>query len=55
LKKHKDSKGRTLYRYDEIGGDAWTRLSAGKNAKMIYSGYDGMEYDPKVYSDKLSN
>lgn len=55
LRNHKDKKNRVLYTYDNIGGDAWTRLTSGKNSKMVYSGYEGVEYDPKVYSDALSN
>ena len=55
LKRHKDFKGRLLYANDEVGGDAWTRLSAGKHAKMVYSGYDGMDYDPNNYNYDLAH
>ena len=55
LRNYKDSKGRVLYTYDDIGGDAWTRLSAGKHAKMVYSGYDGMDYDPNNYDYNLAH
>ena len=55
LRQYKDKKGRILYTNQEVGGDAWTRLSAGKHAKMTYSGYDGMDYDPAKYSEALSN
>jgi hypothetical protein len=54
LKNYKDSKGRTLYPNYDIGGDAWTRLSAGKHAKMVYSGYDGMDYNPNNYDYNLA-
>ena len=50
LHRYMDKRNRTLFKYDEVGGDAWTRLGAGKNTKMIYSGYEGMEYNPNKYS-----
>lgn len=37
--------GRRIFGAREVGGDAWTRLSAGKNSKMIFSGYDNIPYD----------
>lgn len=55
LKRYVDSRGRTLYKESEIGGDAWTRLSSGENAKMVLSGYEGMDYDPNKYSERASN
>lgn len=55
LKEHKDSKGRSLYSAINIGGHAWTRLTAGKNNKMIYSGYDSEEYDRNKFSNAASD
>lgn len=54
LRRFKNNKGKNIYTSDNIGGDAWTRLTAGKN-KMIYSGYDSEEYDRRGYSEKNSN
>lgn len=55
LHRYMDKKNRTLFKYDEVGGDAWTRLGAGKNTKMIYSGYEGLNYNPTKYSERASN
>jgi hypothetical protein len=55
LKEYKDSKGRRLYSDANVGGHAWTRLSAGKNAKMIYSGYEGTTYDKNNFSNQASD
>lgn len=55
LKEYKDGKGRRLYSHDNVGGHAWTRLSAGKNAKMIYSGYEGTTYDKNNFSNQASD
>ena len=52
LKGHRDTKGRKLYSNDNIGGHAWTRLTAGKDNKMIYSGYEGTEYDTSNAKDR---
>ena len=52
LKGHRDTKGRRLYSNDNIGGHAWTRLTAGKDNKMIYSGYEGTEYDTSNAKDR---
>lgn len=52
LKEHKDSKGRRLYSATNIGGHAWTRLTAGKDNNMIYSGYEGTEYDTSNAKDR---
>lgn len=55
LKGHKDTKGRRLYSSDNIGGHAWTRLLAGKDSKMIYSGYDSEDYDRTKFSNAASD
>ena len=55
LKNHKDAKGRNLYSAENIGGHAWTRLLAGKNSKMIYSGYDSEDYDRTKFSNAASD
>ena len=55
LKNHKDTKGRNLYSAENIGGHAWTRLLAGKNSKMIYSGYDSEDYDRTKFSNAASD
>lgn len=55
LIRHKDAQGRTLYTPDEVGGHAWTRLSAGKNTKMVYSGYGDTPYDKNAYSPQASD
>lgn len=55
LREHKDKKGRKLYSYNDIGGHAWTRLSAGENTKMVYSGYEGTEYDKNNFSEQASD
>lgn len=54
LRNHKDANGRALYSWDTTGGDAWTRLSRG-SAKMVYSGYDSVDYDKTKYSDAASD
>lgn len=55
LKKHVDSKQRKLYSNKNIGGHAWTRLTAGKQHKMIYSGYDSEDYDRNNFSNAVSD
>lgn len=55
LKAHKDAKGRNLYSHENIGGHAWTRLLAGKNSRMVYSGYDSEEYDRDNFSNAASD
>lgn len=52
LIKHKDKRGRIMHTVEEIGGNAWQRLSLGKNVRMIYSGYDGMPHDTSNAKDQ---
>ena len=51
LKSHTDAKGRKLYSPNNIGGHAWTRLTAGADNKMVYSAYDGVDYDTSNAKD----
>ena len=55
LRGYKDAKGRYLYSNDDIGGDAWTRIGAGKETRMVFNGYDGMDYDRQKYSRRASD
>jgi murein DD-endopeptidase MepM/ murein hydrolase activator NlpD len=54
LRNYKDANGKALYSWDTTGGDAWTRLSRG-SAKMVYSGYDSVDYDRTNYSHAASD
>lgn len=55
LRNFKDNKNRILYRYADIGGDAWTRLYSGENPKIIFSGYKDDGTNKGAYSEAKSN
>lgn len=46
LRQFKDSNGQAMYDGNHVTGNAWTRLNSGRGTKMIFSGYEGMTYNP---------
>lgn len=54
LRAMKDAKGRPLYNWNTISGDAWTRMSS-PGVKMVYSGYESADYDRDNYSNSASD
>lgn len=54
LRSMKDEKGRLLYNWNTLSGDAWTRMSS-PGVKIIYSGYESEDYDRDNYSNSASD
>lgn len=52
LRKFRDTKGRQIYTYEQISGNAWDRLL---RCEMILSGYESEEYDRDDFSVEKSD